>query len=97
MSNVREKHPLAGKKCKLNLRGGDAPDIKTGDIYRVEDWWQNVGGTSWMYADGNPACMLYGIRSGCVGLPTDNEVVYGKVGGFGHLIHTSELGEEVGA
>jgi hypothetical protein len=26
------------------------------------------------------------------GLPFDDEVVYGKLGGFGHLVHVSELG-----
>lgn len=45
-----------------------------------------------MFCDGNPACMKYAIRSAFAGLPTDNNVVYGKVGGFGHIVHVSELG-----
>jgi len=48
-----------------------------------------------MDANGNPAALIYAIRSGFDGLPTDDEVVYGKIGSFGHLIHESELGEVV--
>jgi hypothetical protein len=33
----------------------------------------------------------YAMRSGVAGLPVDNEVVYGKVGAFGHLAHVSEI------
>ena len=35
------------------------------------------------------------ILLGFSGLPVDDEVVYGKVGPFGHLLHVSELGEIV--
>ena len=44
-----------------------------------------------MLMDGNPAALQYGMRSGFSGLPTDNEVVYGKVGMLGYLIHKSEI------
>lgn len=64
-----------------------------GHEYRVEDWWDRVSGGSWFYADGNPACIKYAIRSAAGGLPTDNEVLYGKVGPFGHLVHVSEIEE----
>jgi hypothetical protein len=87
------KHPLAGKvvvlKCKTD------PDGLNGQKFVVEDWWQNVAGKSWMFCDGNPACLKYAMRSALSGLPTDNNVVYGKVGSFGHLVHESELGEAV--
>lgn len=46
-----------------------------------------------MSADGNPACMNYAIRAGFSDLPTDDEVLYGKIGGFGHLVHISEIEE----
>ncbi|MFI6819764.1 hypothetical protein ACIBJE_02280 [Micromonospora sp. NPDC050187] len=59
--------------------------------YRVEDWWINVAGISWMVAEGNPAALTYAIRSACAGLPTDDEVLYGKVGHLGHLVHVSEI------
>ena len=91
---MRDKHPLAGKTVLLNLRGGHI-QIQSGDHYRIEDWWENVGGKKWGDCDGNPACIIYGFRAGKAGIPPDDEVVYGKVGPFGHLIHVSELGDEV--
>jgi hypothetical protein len=42
-----------------------------------------------MTADGNPAALNYAARG--VGLPIDDEVVYGKIGAFGHLVHTKEI------
>jgi len=48
-----------------------------------------------MDANGNPAALMFAIRSARADLPTDDEVVYGKIGNFGHIIHTSELGEVV--
>jgi len=90
---MRDKHPLAGKTVILNCKS-DA-DKLNGREYRVEDYWQNVAGKSWMDCDGNPACLKYAMRSAFAGLPTDNEVVYGKVGGSGHLVHVSELGQGV--
>ena len=88
-------HPLAGKTVKLNLKKGGEELAEGGDTYRIEDWWDRVAGKSWMDANGNPVAMNYGIRSGLSGLPIDNEVVYGKIGPFGHLIHVSELGDPV--
>lgn len=94
---ARDTHPLAGQTVILNTKGESDPDHLDGSEFRIEDWWVNVSenNTSWMWCDGNPACMKYGIRSGIDALPTDDEVVYGKVGSFGHLIHVSELGEVV--
>ena len=63
-----------------------------GHAYRIEDWWDRVSGGSWMFAEGNPACLEYAVRSGFGGLPTDDEVLYGKIGGLGKLIHVSEIG-----
>ncbi len=74
-------HPMRGKEVTL----------KSGSSYIVEDYWDRVAGRSWMVCDGNPACMEYGMRSGSAGLPTDNEVLYGKTEGFGYLIHVSEI------
>lgn len=84
---VREPSEYAGKTVKIR------PNVVGigGQEYRVEDWWQNASGGSWMDADGNIAAMAYGVRSGLAGLPLDNEVLYGKVGGFGHLVHVSEI------
>jgi len=59
--------------------------------YDIEDWWDRVSGSSWMFASGNIACMNYAMRSGLSKLPIDNEVLYGKIGCFGYLIHISEI------
>ncbi len=93
---MREKIELSGKtvkvKCKRDSEMGDGLTNEIdGQKMVVEDWWENVSGKSWMHCNGNPACMKYGMRAGFAGLPTDNEVVYGKVGPFGHLIHVSEI------
>lgn len=90
---AKKAHPLAGKKVKLKVN--DNPDFQTGDVFSVEDYWENVSGDSWMNATGNPAALKYAMRSAMCGLPIDNEVVYGKVGAYGHLVHVSELGEAV--
>ena len=92
----RPTHPLAGKTVRLRVVEDD-PDHLNGQECHIEDWWDNVAGKSWMLCDGNPACLKYGIPSRFGDLPTDNEVVYGKVDGLGHLIHVSELGMETEA
>ena len=87
MIKPRERSPLAG--C----------EVKTcdGQVFLVEDWWENVYGRSWMVAIGNPAAMIYAIRIGKKGtVPLDNEVLYGKIGGMGYLFHVSELCIEEG-
>lgn len=89
-----EKHPLAGKvvRIKKHVKHAQVPDFG-GSEFHLEDWWDRVAGKSWMFCDGNPACLIYAMRSAFASpkIPTDNEVVYGKVGWAGHLIHVSEL------
>ena len=85
----RDIHPLAGKTVRLKCKPD--PDGLDGNAFVVEDWWVNIAGKSWMNCNGNLACMKYAMRGGFSGLPTDNEVIYGKVGAFGHLVHVSEL------
>ncbi|WP_416976660.1 hypothetical protein [Streptomyces sp. T028] len=59
---------------------------------RVEDWHDRVFGQSWMTYDGHAASLGYAMRSAMGGLPTDNEVLYGKCDrGLGHLVHVSEI------
>jgi hypothetical protein len=67
-----------------------------GSEYRVEDWWDRVYGSSWMDAQGNPAALVYALRSASqsYGVPLDDEVLYGKIGPFGHLVHVSEIAAE---
>lgn len=76
--------PLAGTTITVDI--GDGPQD-----YRVEDWWERLTGKSWMNSDGNPAAMNYAIRCGLDRLPTDDEVLYGKIGAFGHLVHVNEI------
>ena len=42
-------------------------------------------------AEGNPAAMNYHRRLVEQGLPDDDQVIYGKVGAFGHLVHVTEV------
>ena len=84
---------LAGKTVKIK-NDVTHPQVNDfgGSEYHVEDWWDRVAGKSWMDCNGNPACMVYAIRTGLDReVPTDNEVLYGKVGYFGHLVHVSEI------
>ena len=91
-----EKSPLAGKiyYLKEHLNNEDGSRVK----YLVEDWWDHLTGESWMNANGNPAALKYAMRTGLskIEVPTDDEVLYGKIGIFGHLIHISEIDVEAG-
>lgn len=88
----KDRSELAGTTVKIK-DGVDHPQCENfgGSEFRVEDWWDRVSGKPWGDCEGNPACMVYGIRAGFNGLPLDNEVLYGKVGAFGHLVHISEI------
>lgn len=85
-------HSLAGQEIKL-AAGSVAETLI------VEDWNDRVfGGTSWMDMQYHPASLVYAMRSAVAGLPLDNEVVYGKAQGLGHLVHVSEFAtDEAGA
>ena len=79
-----EAHAKAGKTVKLI----------DGKEFRLEDWWDRIGGESWQLMRGkNFAARNYGIRASEAGLPIDDEVVYGKIGALGHIVHVSELVE----
>lgn len=78
-------HPLAGQTVQI-ISGSYA-----GESIRVEDYWDRVSGGSWMDAVGNPAALNYAMMSVTDGLPLDDEVIYGKIGPFGYLVHVSQL------
>lgn len=91
-------HPLAGKKVKIKfVEPGHFQLEGLEHEYTIEDWWDKITGGSWMWAEGNPAAIIYGMRAGLAfgKIPTDDEVVYGKINGLGHLVHVSEILEEV--
>lgn len=87
---TRVSHPLAGQTVKLDLTI-DMPDFESGMDYTIEDWFDNVTGSSWMDADGNIAAMMYALRAGFGGIPLDDDVLYGKTAGFGYLVHGNEI------
>jgi hypothetical protein len=76
-----EPHPLARKtvRLKLDVKHPQVPGFG-GAEFRIEDWWDRVAGKSWMFCDGNPACLVYAMRTGFAEtpIPTDDEVVYGQ-------------------
>lgn len=90
---IHEKqHPLAGKKVGVIETFGHRqfPDL---DHIIIEDWWDRVSGRSWMDAVGNPACLIYAMRSATCehSVPFDDDVMYGKYKGMGVLVHMSEI------
>lgn len=85
-------HPQAGETVTVQFAGGRHPQLPPGEYqYRIEDWWDHLTGGSWTRAQGNPAALMYAIRAIVGGLPGDDEVVYGKIGNYGHLVHVSEI------
>jgi hypothetical protein len=83
---AREPSEYAGQTVKIR-----ADVIELGKAaFRVEDWWVNVAGVSWMDAVGNPAALRYAARA-AGRTPIDDEVLYGKVDGLGYLVHVSEI------
>lgn len=98
-----EPHELAGKTVTLNEHAIDQARgmVVAGAEFRIEDYWDRVSGQSWGDSIGNPAALMYAMRTGLSSIkegksvPYDDEVVYGKINGFGHLVHVSELGAVV--
>ena len=87
MNEVRPTSPYANQAVKVK----DSVLKLGGKEFIVEDWGENVYGKSWMASNGNPAALEYAFRAGKLGLPIDNEVLYGKIDGLGYLMHVSEL------
>ncbi len=69
--------------------------VLSGAEFEVEGKWEAITGESWMFTDGNPACLNYAMRVALNGLPMDDDVYYGKIGSLGHLVHATEIGEKV--
>lgn len=65
--------------------------LLAGKEIKIEDLWTNVFGSSWMFANGNPTCLEYAVRSAKDNLPIDDKVYYGKIDGLGYLVHESEI------
>lgn len=87
-----EQSELAGQTVRIKETSTHPQDPDFGGSkFRVKDWWDRVSGKPWGICEGNLACLIYAIRSGMAELPYDDEVLYGKVGILGHLVHISEL------
>jgi hypothetical protein len=82
----RQPSEHAGTTVKIRPSAGQLGGLE----YRVEDWWINAAGESWTVSQ-TPAAYNYALRSSAAGLPIDDDVLYGKVGGFGLLVHISEI------
>jgi len=80
---------MAGKTVKIKQ---EANGIGGREIV-IEDYWYNVSGKSWKESNGNPAALNYAMRTaiGSMQIPMDDEVLYGKIGGLGYLVHVNEL------
>lgn len=48
-----------------------------------------------MFLIGNPCALDYAVRSLLDNLPMDNNVLYGKIGILGFMIHESEIREVI--
>ena len=84
---------LAGKTVKLK-KTAMHPDHEDfgGSEYRIEGLQKKVfDGVSWMDCEGNPSALIYALRSAFSKLPMDDDVFYGKIGIFGHMVHISEI------
>jgi hypothetical protein len=96
-----EPHPWAGKKVRLLpnvISNGIGGYVDIGEsVFLLEDWYDRVTGTSWREGPVTPATANYVWRLNNKKMPRDDEVVYGKVGHLGYLIHEHELGELVDA
>lgn len=91
---MREDEKLHDQAFHL---AGKTVTIKNGDLkgkeYRIEDYWDRLSGKSWGLCQGNPACLIYAMRIGLqeFRVPSDDEVLYGKIDGLGHLVHLKEI------
>jgi hypothetical protein len=76
-------HELAGKTVKL--RGSSQWD--EGAEYRVEDYADNV-----LSGPGNPAKIMGVLMAMELGDDAkDGDLLYGKIGPFGYVAHTSQI------
>jgi hypothetical protein len=90
-----EQHSLAGQTIVLDQIEDISDHPKA---FTVEDWWDRLDQGSWLMAahKGNFAAKKYAARiCDSETILPDDEVVYGKIDGLGHLIHVSELPDAV--
>ena len=91
----KTKSDLAGKNVRIKdgVKHPQYSDFGGSEIV-IEDWWDRLVGQSWGECQGNPACIIYAVRTGLndSNAPSDDEVLYGhRADGRGSLVHISEL------
>lgn len=91
----QDSHPLAGQTVKVHPRL-DHNLLVDGADFTVTDWVDRMDPeTSWSLPElaqrGNYAAKQYLARVDVCELPQDSEIVYGKIGGLGYIVHVSEL------
>ncbi len=87
---------MTTNNLQVRWTGAPPPSAPTDPVIEIdysEGRWDELTGGSWMFADGNPACIIYALRAGVSGLPVDDKVHYVKINGLGHLVHETELEE----
>jgi len=78
-------HPLARQIIEL----------VDGRSFQVDDWWDRVmqTSTSWYLSDvrRNFALAAFALEQAKTNLPMDDDIVYGKIGDFGVIIHVRQF------
>lgn len=87
---------LRGKKFRVRQSVGKGLLDRQlgGKIFVAEGYWHELTGKSWADWDlGNPAVYEFCKRTlgKYVDEPTENNVIYGHIDGYGHLLHEDEL------
>lgn len=79
------KYQIKGKSEYFKKKYGTSNPIIT-----IEDTDEKIFGSSWKRQNGNPACMLFGMRSGFEGL-SGEKVWGGKIENLSELVFEHEL------
>ena len=82
-------------KRPRSIYAGKTVKTSSGETIRIEDYWENVNGRSWKIVKGNHSVGIYKKRIKKNMLPEDNEVLYGKIGSIGLIIHVTEIIGEI--
>ncbi|MEG1482572.1 hypothetical protein [Clostridium sp.] len=83
---------MQGKTVRIHSKDSQID----GKEYWIEGYWETITGSSWLDIpfDNMPIAVAnYAMRT--IGEPFGDceNVLYGKIGLFGYLVHESELGE----
>ena len=68
--------------------------VRGGLIVRLEARWSELSPTSWEVSR-RPVAVHYQARVAAAGLPPEGDVWYVHMGIQTHLVHSSEIGDEV--